>query len=178
MVDENISWIPMNIFTISLHLIIYLHSLFFLYSLHTKDVVFEALRPVLNFLRFMGVFPYTRDKPGEAKFKILSQSMIYSFVAFSALLVSKNKRKNKVFLKRKKKNSPQSYVVYIAIGRIHIVTSLEGRFEEAVIAYLFLVNILPVLIVPMIWTETGKFATVLNDWMDFEVLLILFLFFN
>lgn len=50
-----------------------------------------------------------------------------------------------------------------------IVRSLEGRFEEAVIAYLFLVNILPVLIVPLIWTETGKFCRILNDWTDFEV---------
>lgn len=51
-----------------------------------------------------------------------------------------------------------------------MVQSLEGRFEESVIAYLFLVNILPLIIVPMIWTETGKFAEVLNDWNDFEVI--------
>lgn len=63
----------------------------------------------------------------------------------------------------------QSYVIYVGINRIKIVQSLEGRFEESVIAYLFLVNILPILIVPMIWTETGKFTKVLNDWTDFEV---------
>lgn len=57
----------------------------------------------------------------------------------------------------------------MGIHRVKIVQSLEGRFEESVIAYLFLVNILPIIIVPMIWSETGKFAEVLNDWADFEV---------
>lgn len=56
------------------------------------------------------------------------------------------------------------------MNRINIVRSLEGRFEEAVIAYLFLVNILPVCIIPLIWTETGKFSAVLNDWTEFEVI--------
>lgn len=61
------------------------------------------------------------------------------------------------------------YVIYVAVNRINIVRSLEGRFEEAVIAYLFLVNILPVCIVPLVWTETQKLSDVLNEWMDFEV---------
>lgn len=64
-------------------------------------------------------------------------------------------------------------MVWVGIHRVKIVQSLEGRFEESVIAYLFLVNILPVIIVPMIWSETGKFANVLNDWNDFEVRKIL-----
>lgn len=55
------------------------------------------------------------------------------------------------------------------MNRIKIVQSLEGRFEESVIAYLFLVNILPICIIPMIWIETKKVAQVLNDWTDFEV---------
>lgn len=50
-----------------------------------------------------------------------------------------------------------------------VVRSLEGRFEEAVIAYLFLVNLLPVLIVPIIWYETKKIVRVLNNWNEFEV---------
>lgn len=37
------------------------------------------------------------------------------------------------------------------------------------IAYLFLVNILPVFIIPMMWAETGRFTEVLNSWTDFEV---------
>lgn len=62
----------------------------------------------------------------------------------------------------------------MGIQRVKIVQSLEGRFEESVIAYLFLVNILPLIIVPLIWCETGKFAAVLNDWSDFEVRIIIF----
>lgn len=57
----------------------------------------------------------------------------------------------------------------MAIGRIDVVRSLEGRFEESVIAYLFLVNILPVCIIPIVWTEMNKFTALLNDWTDFEV---------
>lgn len=59
---------------------------------------------------------------------------------------------------------------YIALDRIHIVQSLEGRFEESVIAYLFLLNILPILIIPMVWLETEKFTDVLNNWTEFEVM--------
>ncbi len=61
-------------------------------------------------------------------------------------------------------------MIFIAISRIEIVRSLEGRFEESVIAYLFLVNILPVFIIPMMWAETGRFTDVLNSWTDFEVI--------
>lgn len=47
--------------------------------------------------------------------------------------------------------------------------TLEGRFEEAVIAYLFIVNLLPIIIVPLMWYESKKIASILNSWMDFEV---------
>lgn len=59
------------------------------------------------------------------------------------------------------------------MNRIRIVQSLEGRFEESVIAYLFLLNILPILIIPMIWLETEKFTEVLNNWTEFEVRLLI-----
>lgn len=61
---------------------------------------------------------------------------------------------------------------FIARDRIDIIQSLEGRFEESVIAYLFLLNILPILIIPMTWIETSKFTDVLNNWTEFEVKLI------
>lgn len=54
-----------------------------------QDVVFDCARPVLNFLRILGVFPFTRNAPGEAKFKILSTSMAYSMVVFIFLIVSR-----------------------------------------------------------------------------------------
>lgn len=63
----------------------------------------------------------------------------------------------------------QTYVFFIARNRIEIIQSLEGRFEESVIAYLFLLNTLPILIIPMTWIETRKFTDVLNNWTEFEV---------
>lgn len=63
---------------------------------------------------------------------------------------------------------------FIASDRIDIIQSLEGRFEESVIAYLFLLNILPILIIPMTWIETAKFTDVLNNWTEFEVTFIFF----
>lgn len=60
-------------------------------------------------------------------------------------------------------------MIYVAINRINVVRSLEGRFEEAVIAYLFLVNLLPLIIIPIVWYETRKIVVVLNNWSDFEV---------
>lgn len=63
----------------------------------------------------------------------------------------------------------QTYVVFVVIKRIAIVRNLEGRFEEAVIAYLFIVNLLPVIIVPMMWYEATKVVVVWNHWSDFEV---------
>lgn len=53
---------------------------------------------------------------------------------------------------------------------MQIVRTLEGRFEEAVIAYLFIVNILPVLIIPLMWYETRKVSNLLNQWVDFETM--------
>lgn len=50
-----------------------------------------------------------------------------------------------------------------------MVKSLEGHFEEVVIAYLFVVNVLPVLVVPIFWYETPKLIQLLNNWTDFEV---------
>jgi len=52
----------------------------------------------------------------------------------------------------------------VANNRIHIVRSLSGPFEEAVIAYLFLVNILPIMIIPILWYEARKIAKLFNDW--------------
>lgn len=63
----------------------------------------------------------------------------------------------------------QIYMSYTFVKRIEIVRNVEGRFEEAVIAYLFIVNLLPILIVPILWCEAKKVANILNEWSDFEV---------
>lgn len=56
------------------------------------------------------------------------------------------------------------------MNRIKVVNSLDGRFEESVIAYLFIVNILPIIVIPLMWSESKKIAIVYNNWSDFEVL--------
>lgn len=44
------------------------------------------------FLRIMGVFPYTRPKPGAASFPLISPAMGYSVLVFISLLVILNHR--------------------------------------------------------------------------------------
>lgn len=63
----------------------------------------------------------------------------------------------------------QIYMSYTFVKRIEIVRNVEGRFEEAVIAYLFIVNLLPIVIVPTLWYEAKKIANILNEWSEFEV---------
>jgi gustatory receptor len=55
------------------------------------------------------------------------------------------------------------------MDRIASVQNLEGRFEEAVIAYLFIVNLLPLIIVVLMWYESRKIASILNGWAELEV---------
>ncbi|KAL9904783.1 gustatory receptor 63a isoform 1-T2 [Glossina fuscipes fuscipes] len=113
------------------------------------NIFFRNLAPVKWFLSVIGVLPMTRPGPGNAKFTIGSLAFVYSILTFTLLTL---------------------YVVYVANNRIRIVTSLSGPFEEAVIAYLFLVNILPIFLIPLLWWETRKICVLLNDWDDFEIL--------
>ncbi|XP_053671307.1 uncharacterized protein LOC128721566 [Anopheles nili] len=114
---------------------------------HSQSMVYESSKPIYLVLRALGVFPYTRLPSGETTFMLASSSMIYCVIFFLLLTV---------------------YIAYILINRIEIVRTLEGRFEESVIAYLFIVNILPILIIPLMWYETRKVASVVNGWVDFE----------
>lgn len=64
---------------------------------------------------------------------------------------------------------PQVYTIFILPERINTVSNVEAKFVEAVIAYLFIVNLLPIIIVPLMWYESRKIALIMNDWADFEV---------
>lgn len=55
------------------------------------------------------------------------------------------------------------------MDRIKSISDLEGKFVEAVIGYLFIVNLLPLIIVPLMWYESPKIAEILNSWAEFEV---------
>uniref|UniRef100_A0A182R1K5 Gustatory receptor n=1 Tax=Anopheles funestus TaxID=62324 RepID=A0A182R1K5_ANOFN len=111
------------------------------------NMVYESSKPIYLVLRAIGVFPYTRLASGETAFILASPSMVYCVMFFLLLTV---------------------YIAFILLNRIEIVRTLEGRFEESVIAYLFIVNILPILIIPLMWYETRKVISVVNGWVDFE----------
>lgn len=113
-----------------------------------KDVVYTNIKPVLLLLRALGTLPYSRPRPGMTVATLAAPAALYSVVLFTALL---------------------TYVGYVSLHRVRIVRSAEGRFEEAVIAYLFTVYLFPVIILPIMWYETRKAAQVLNGWADFEV---------
>ncbi|KAL0868478.1 hypothetical protein ABMA27_007961 [Loxostege sticticalis] len=113
----------------------------------TKDIVYENIKPVYSLLRIMGVLPITRTSPGVNEFQIASPSMVYSGVVFFTML---------------------SYVLYLSLHKVQILRTAEGKFEEAVIEYLFTVYLFPMVVVPIMWYETRKIAEVLNEWANFE----------
>lgn len=140
-----------------------------------QDVVYENGKPVFAILRLLGVLPITRTAPGSTVFKMGSASMAYSAFIFVLILVSSG---GVIYYFMGPLNNsdfppppppPQLYVYFVALNRVKIIRNLEGRFEEAIIAYLFLVNLVPIIIIPMMWYEAKKVAQLLNNWSDFEV---------
>lgn len=113
----------------------------------SNDIVYENIKPVFNLLRIMGVLPITRPRPGVNQFQTTSPSMIYSFLVYCALI---------------------SYVLYLTLHKVQIQRTAEGKFEEAVIEYLFTVYLFPMIAIPLLWYETRKIAEVLNGWVGFE----------
>ncbi|XP_028179335.1 gustatory and odorant receptor 24-like isoform X2 [Ostrinia furnacalis] len=113
----------------------------------TKDIVYENIKPVFTLLRLMGVLPITRPSPGISEFQIASPSMIYSAVVYFSMV---------------------AYVLYLSLHKVQILRTAEGKFEEAVIEYLFTVYLFPMIVVPILWYETRKIAEVLNEWAKFE----------
>ncbi|XP_059051665.1 gustatory and odorant receptor 24 [Achroia grisella] len=116
----------------------------------SKDIIYENIKPVFTIMRLMGVLPLTRPKPAVNQFQIASPSMLYSAIVYVSLV---------------------SYVLYLSLHKVQILrtTGAEGKFEEAVIEYLFTVYLFPMITVPILWYETRKIAAVLNSWVQFEV---------
>lgn len=120
-----------------------------LLSIHiNRDIIYENIRPVFTILRLFGVLPLTRPSPGVNLFIPASPSMVYSLIVFITLV---------------------SYVLYLSLHKVQILRTAEGKFEEAVIEYLFTVYLFPLTVIPILWYETRKIAGVLNSWVDFEV---------
>nr|QYF65460.1 gustatory receptor 3 [Pieris rapae] len=113
-----------------------------------KDIVYENIKPVFTLLRMMGVLPITRSSPDKNQFNIASPSMLYSVFLYLCLI---------------------GYVLYLSLNKVQILRTAEGKFEEAVIEYLFTVYLFPMLAIPIMWYETRKIAEILNGWLDFEL---------
>ncbi|CAH0731864.1 unnamed protein product, partial [Brenthis ino] len=113
-----------------------------------RDIVYENIKPVFTLLRVMGVLPLTRPSPGLNQFQIASPSMLYSIICYVCLI---------------------GYILYLSLNKVQILRTAEGKFEEAVIEYLFTVYLFPMMVVPILWYETPKIAGILNGWVDFEI---------
>lgn len=108
------------------------------------SALFDTLKPVLTLMRVMGIFPITNQ--GQI-FQVTPQWMIYSLLIFFLIL---------------------GYTGYIRWDRVEMVRSAEGRFEEAVIDYLFTVYLIPIVMNPIAWYEARKQAAVLTNLVAFE----------
>lgn len=108
-------------------------------------VIFETLKPIILLLRAMGLFPI--DAPNPGKYAVTMPFLAYSLGFFILIM---------------------GYTGYIKWDNVEIVRSQEGKFEEAVIDYLFSVYLVPVMIVPTAIYEARKVAAVYSDWCVFE----------
>ncbi|XP_041983185.1 gustatory and odorant receptor 24 [Aricia agestis] len=113
-----------------------------------KDIIYENIKPVFLLLRIMGILPLTRPSPGLNEFVIASPSMLYSLFCYGLLI---------------------GYLLYLSLHKVQILRTAEGKFEEAVIEYLFTVYLFPMMTVPIMWYETRKIAGILNGWVEFEI---------
>ncbi|XP_023940247.2 gustatory and odorant receptor 24 [Bicyclus anynana] len=113
-----------------------------------RDIIYENIKPVFFLLRVLGVLPLWRPSPGVNQFQITSPTMLYSIACYVGLI---------------------GYVLYLSLHKVQILRASEGKFEEAVIEYLFTVYLFPMLLVPIMWYETRKIAGILNGWVEFEV---------
>ncbi|KAJ8946211.1 hypothetical protein NQ314_008945 [Rhamnusium bicolor] len=110
------------------------------------SVLYDTLKPILTFLRIVGIYPI--GNTGRI-FQVTPQWMIYSVAIFVIIL---------------------GYIGYIKWDKVEMVRSAEGRFEEAVIDYLFTVYLVPIILNPIAWYEARKQAAVLTNIVAFEKL--------
>lgn len=108
-------------------------------------IVYRSLKPVLLLCRSVGLLPisYVRD----TTFKLTTFWLVYSATIFLLIV---------------------AYMAYITLNKIETVRTAEGRFEEAVIDYLFTVYLIPIVMCPLAWYENRNMVRVFNDWNSFE----------
>lgn len=109
----------------------------------TSNIV-HTLKPVLNTLRFFGIYPLNLQEP---HFAVTVQWMILSGIIYAIIF---------------------GFIGYVQWDNVELVRSAEGRFEEAVIDYLFIVYLIPIVINPIIWYQAKKHSAVLEEIYNFE----------
>lgn len=110
----------------------------------TNSVIYTSLRPILTLLKIVGIFPISHT--GQI-FQVTPHLLGYSLGVFIVAL---------------------AYIAFIRWGKLENVTAPEGRFEEAVIDYLFTVYLIPIIINIISWYEARKQARVLTKMLAFE----------
>lgn len=110
-----------------------------------NGAIYEVLKPIYMLMRIVGIFPIKTIEPGV--FKVAPELLGYSAVVCLVTL---------------------GYIGFIEWDNVEVVRSQEGRFEEAVIDYLFTVYLLPIIITPLMLYESRKLASVVSDWVFFE----------
>ncbi|CAH0557210.1 unnamed protein product [Brassicogethes aeneus] len=109
-----------------------------------KSLVIDGFRPMIYLLRAVGIFPIAAEGP---QFLVTPQLLIYSVAVFGFVV---------------------GFIGYIKWDKVEIIRSAEGRFEEAVIDYLFTIYLVPILLNPIVWYEARKQARVVTALVDFE----------
>lgn len=108
-------------------------------------IVYDNLKPMFLLCRTVGILPISYIR--RTTFKATNTWLIYSVVLFLLMI---------------------SYIAYIKTDKVEIVNMSEGRFEEAVIDYLFTIYLIPIVICPLSWYESRSMNKVFNDWIVFE----------
>nr|CAI5848113.1 unnamed protein product [Callosobruchus analis] len=111
---------------------------------NVDSVLYESLTPMLVLMKVLGIFPIAQRGP---TFVVTPPLMMYSVLLFILIC---------------------GYVGYIKWDKVEMVRSAEGRFEEAVIDYLFSIYLVPIVINILSWYEARKQAMVLTSIMSFE----------
>nr|XP_023022354.1 gustatory and odorant receptor 24 [Leptinotarsa decemlineata] len=115
-------------------------------SRELDSVFFNSIKPMVYLLKAVGIFPIGNT---GCVFQTTPQLLIYSIAVFVVIF---------------------AYICYIRWDKVEMVRSAEGRFEEAVIDYLFTVYLVPIVINPIAWYEAKKQARVLTNLVAFEKL--------
>lgn len=113
-------------------------------SKRENNALYGSLKPILTLSRIIGIFPVYNTRQ---TFQVSKSCLVYSMGIFFLVF---------------------GYIIYIRYSKLDAVKTAEGRFEEAVIDYLFSVYLLPIIINVISWYEARKQSRVLTKIIAFE----------